>query len=142
MQWLDYVAIALYLAVTLWIAYRASKKQKDAEDFFLGGRRMPWFAVGLSLMATLLSTNTYLGAPGELIRHGPAYFIGFLAYPLVALVVAGVWIPFFMRLRMTSAYEYLERRFDAKTRALTSFFFLISRGLACGVIVAAPSVIL
>ena len=100
LELLDYLAVAAYLAVTLAILYRAGRKQHDTEDFFLGGRSMPWLAVGLSIMATLLSTNTYLGAPGEMIRYGPAYFFGFLAYPLAALIVLTLWIPFFMRLRL------------------------------------------
>src|SRR5262245_42799467 len=107
LQTLDYLAIAAYLAITLAIGYRASRRQDDTDDYFLGGRRMPWFAVGLSMMATFMSTNTFLGSPGEVIKYGPAYIFGYLAYPLVAAVVIGLWIPFFMRLRMTSAYEYL-----------------------------------
>lgn len=124
LQWLDYAAVVGYLAVTMWILYRAGRKQEDTEDFFLGGRSMPWLAVGLSIMATLLSTNTYLGAPGEMIKYGPAYFIGFLAYPFLAAVVLLLWIPFFMRLRMTSAYEYLERRYDRRARLVGNLLFL------------------
>lgn len=124
MDTLDYWAIAGYLVITWAIAWRASRKQASTDDFFLGGRSMPWFAVGLSIMATLMSTNTYLGAPGEMIKYGPAYFFGYLAYPLVALVVIGVWIPFFMRLRLTSAYDYLELRFDRRTRHLGTALFL------------------
>ncbi|MBS0210126.1 MAG: hypothetical protein JSS27_14350 [Planctomycetes bacterium] len=124
LQTLDYVAVVGYLAITAFIVYWSSRKQDDTEDFFLGGRSMPWFAVGLSIMATLLSTNTYLGAPGEMIKYGPAYLIGYLAYPAVAFVVICFWIPFFMRLRMTSAYEYLERRFDHRARWLGGLLFL------------------
>jgi SSS family solute:Na+ symporter len=124
LELLDYLAVVAYLAVTLVILYRAGRKQHDTEDFFLGGRSMPWLAVGLSIMATLLSTNTYLGAPGEMIRYGPAYFFGFLAYPLAAAVVLLLWIPFFMRLRLTSAYEYLEHRFDARARFVGGLLFL------------------
>src|SRR3954468_6563882 len=124
MQPLDYVAVVAYLAVTMLIVYRSSRKQDDTENFFLGGRSMPWFAVGLSIMATLLSTNTYLGAPGEMIRYGPAYVLGYVAYPLAAVVVIFAWIPFFMPLRMTSAYEYLERRFDYRARLLGGLLFL------------------
>lgn len=127
LQALDYVAVAAYLAATALIAWRASRRTSDTEDFFLGGRQMPWFVVGLSIMATLLSTNTYLGAPGEMIRNGPAFCLGYAAYPLVYLVVAFLWIPFFMRLRLTSAYEYLERRFDVRARALGDVLFLAMR---------------
>src|SRR6185437_3109681 len=90
----------------------------------LGNRRMPWFAVGLSIMATLLSTNTYLGAPGEMIKYGPAWMLGMVAYPLVALVVMYLWIPFFMRLRLTSAYDYLAERYDRRARVLGGLLFL------------------
>jgi SSS family solute:Na+ symporter len=124
LELLDYLAVAAYLAVTLAILYRAGRKQHDTEDFFLGGRSMPWLAVGLSIMATLLSTNTYLGAPGEMIRYGPAYFIGYLAYPLAAAIVLLLWIPFFMRLRLTSAYEYLEHRYDRRARFIGAILFL------------------
>jgi SSS family solute:Na+ symporter len=85
---------------------------------------MPWLAVGLSIMATLLSTNTYLGAPGEMIRYGPAYFFGFVGYPLAAIVVLSLWVPFFMRLRFTSAYEYLEQRYDERVRFIGALLFL------------------
>ena len=80
---LDYLAVVAYLAVTMWIVQRSSQQQSDTDEFFLGGRSMPWLAVGLSIMATLLSTNTYLGAPGEMIKNGPAYFFGFLAHRFV-----------------------------------------------------------
>jgi SSS family transporter len=127
LETIDYLAVIGYLAITWWIAYRATRKTDDTEDFFLGGRTMPWFVVGLSIMATLLSTNTYLGAPGEMIKNGPAYFIGYLAYPVIYFVVAKLWIPFFMRLRLTSAYEYLERRFNYSARLLGNSLFLLMR---------------
>ncbi|MBL8825777.1 MAG: hypothetical protein JNM18_02240 [Planctomycetaceae bacterium] len=123
LQFADYVAVVVYLLVTVAIVYRSSRAGDDTEDFFLGGRSMPWFAVGLSIMATLLSTNTYLGAPGEMIKYGPAYMLGYVAYPFLACVVMYLWIPFFMRLRMTSAYEYLELRFDRRLRRVGNVLF-------------------
>lgn len=127
LETLDYLAIVAYLAATWWIAYRATRKTEDTEDFFLGGREMPWFIVGLSIMATLLSTNTYLGLPGEIIKFGPAYIVGYAAYPFIYLIVSRLWIPFFMRMRLTSAYEYLERRFDFRARLLGDALFLLMR---------------
>lgn len=127
LQLLDYLAVVGYLLVTAAIVYWSSRKQSGAEDFFLAGRSMPWFAVGLSIMATLLSTITYLGSPGEMIRYGVAYFVGYLCIPLVALVVIYLWIPFFMRLHMTSAYEYLESRFNYRVRLLAGVLFLLLR---------------
>lgn len=119
----DYAAVVAYLIVTVVIVYWSSRRGADTEDFFLGGRSMPWFAVGLSIMATLLSTNTYLGAPGEMIKHGPAYMLGYVAYPFLAVVVMYLWIPFFMRLRLTSAYEYLEHRFDRRVLRVGNVLF-------------------
>ena len=127
LETLDVLAVVAYLAAAAWIAWRASRRTESTEDFFLGGRQMPWFVVGLSIMATLLSTNTYLGTPGEMIRHGPAYLLGYAAYPVIYVVVAFLWIPFFMRLRLTSAYEYLERRFDARARVVGDALFLAMR---------------
>lgn len=124
LSFLDYAAVIAYLFVTVMIVYWSSRKSKDTEDFFLGGRQMPWLAVGLSIMATLLSTNTYLGAPGEMIKYGPSYTIGYIAYPLLAVVVMVYWIPFFMRLKLTSAYEYLELRFDHRVRFVGDTLFL------------------
>jgi SSS family solute:Na+ symporter len=124
---LDYVMVAAYLVVTLAIVVWASRRQKDTEDFFLGNRRLPWLAVGLSIMATLLSSLTYIGLTGEVVKNGIAGFMMQLAILPAALVVIPVFIPFFMRLRFTSAYEYLEHRFDYRTRLVGGGLFLLLR---------------
>jgi SSS family solute:Na+ symporter len=124
---LDYTAIVLYMVSTFGIALWFGRKQKTTEDYFVGGRQMPWFAVGLSILATLFSTLTYLGAPGEMIKNGIGLFIGQLAIPFSMAVVFFLWIPFFMRLRVTSAYEYLERRFDYGTRLTGAGLFILLR---------------
>ncbi|MGE0606819.1 MAG: sodium/solute symporter [Pirellulales bacterium] len=120
---LDYIGVAIYLLVTVAIIAWSYRRKADTEDFFLGNRRMPWLAVGMSLLATLLSTNSYLGVPGEIIKNGVAMFAGYLAVPLSMGVVLLVWVPFFMRLKLTSAYEYLERRFDYRVRLLAGILF-------------------
>lgn len=124
---LDYAAVALYLLVTFGVALWFGHKQKDTEDFFVGGRRMPWLAVGLSILATLFSTISYLGSPGEVIKHGIGFFLGYLAIPLNFLVVMYLWVPFFMRLKLTSAYEYLEQRFSYPVRAIGATLFILLR---------------
>lgn len=124
---LDFAAIVLYLAVTFGIAVWFSRRQGSAEDFFVGGRRIPWFAVGLSILATLFSTLSYLGAPGEVIKNGIGFYAGYLALPLSLLVVTRLWIPFYMRLGLTSAYEYLERRFSRRLRTLGATLFVLLR---------------
>jgi SSS family solute:Na+ symporter len=124
---LDLAAVAFYLLVTLGIALWFGRKQKTTEDYFVGGRHVPWFAVGLSILATLFSTISYLGLPGEMIKHGVGFFVGYMAVPLSMLVIFFLWTPFFMRLRLTSAYEYLERRFGYKARLIAATLFVLLR---------------
>lgn len=124
---LDYAAVAFYLLLTFGIAIWFGRRQKTTEDFFVGGRRMPWLAVGLSIIATLFSTLSYLGVPGEMIKQGVGLFLGYLAIPFSFLVIAYIWIPFFMRLKLTSAYEYLERRFSYSVRLVGAALFLCLR---------------
>jgi len=123
----DVVVVVLYVLTTLYIVYRASRHQKNTDDFFLGNRRMPWLAVGLSIMATLLSSLTYLGLTGEVVKNGIAAYMMQAAIIPAAFVVVFAFIPFFMRLRFTSAYEYLEHRFDYRTRLLGGGLFLLLR---------------
>jgi SSS family solute:Na+ symporter len=127
LQPLDYAVVVSYLLVTLAIVVWASRRQRDTDDFFLGGRKLPWLAVGLSIMATLLSSITYLGLTGEVVKHGIAGYLVQLAMVPAVFVVAPLFIPFFMRLRFTSAYEYLEHRFDYRARLLGSTLFLLLR---------------
>lgn len=138
LETLDFAAIGFYFALTFGIALWFGRKQKDVDDFFVGGRRMPWFAVGLSILATLFSTLSYLGMPGETIKNGMGVFMGYLAVPFSMAVVTLLWIPFFMRLRLTSAYEYLELRFSYPVRLIgASLFVLLRLGWMSMVIFAA-----
>ena len=138
---LDYGIILLYMVGVLALGWHLGRKHKEGEDFFLAGRKMPWFAVGLSLVATLLSTLTYLAAPGEVIQHGLALAIGWLGLPIAFLIVNFLWIPFFMRLRVTSIYEYLERRFGLAARwTAAGLFVFVLRLLWMAAIVYTASV--
>lgn len=123
----DYVVVVGYILLTIGIVLWASRRQRGTEDFFLGNRRMPWLAIGLSIMATLLSSLTYVGLTGEVVKNGIAAFMMQLAVLPAALLVIPLFIPFFMRLRFTSAYEYLEHRFDYRTRLLGGGLFLLLR---------------
>ncbi len=127
LTWLDYASVVLYLLLTAGIVWWSSRKQGTTEQFFVGGRRLPWFAVGLSIMATLLSTLTYLGTPGDTIKNGVALLWGYVAYIAIIPFVMILLVPFFMRLRMTSAYEYLERRFDYRLQLTGSILFFCLR---------------
>jgi SSS family solute:Na+ symporter len=129
LEFFDFVVVVLYVLVTIGIVYRASRRQHDTDDFFLGNRRLPWMAVGLSIMATLLSSLTYLGLTGEIVKNGIAGFMTQAAVLPAAPLVIFLFIPFFMRLRFTSAYEYLEHRFDIRARLLGgALFFLLRLG--------------
>jgi solute:Na+ symporter, SSS family len=119
---LDAVVVAVYLVAMLTMGFWIARKNTSTEDFFLGGRDLPSWAVGISLIASLLSTITYLGMPGEMFRTGIGFLTRQLGLPLVLLVVWYVWLPFFMKLKLTSAYEYLERRFNYPTRAIAAVF--------------------
>ena len=142
MHWLDWLIVAAYLIYIVYDGLRLTKKSKEVEGYFLANRSLPWWAVGLSVMATQLSAITLVGTTGQAYADGMRFIQFYFGLPFAMVILCMTVVPFFYRAKVYTAYEYLERRFDAKTRALTSFFFLISRGLSCGVIVAAPSVIL
>lgn len=122
---LDHIVIGVYLLCMMSMGLYIAKKQTSTEDFFLAGRNLPSWAVGISLMASLLSTITYLSTPGEIFRTGPSYLLRIMGIPLVLVCVFYIWVPFFMRLRLTSAYEYLERRFNYATRVIAALFCLL-----------------
>ncbi len=136
---LDYVAVGIYLSGILALALIVARKHTSNEEFFLGGRRMPWLAVGLSMFATLLSTVTYLGTPGEIVRNGIGMFTANLALPFSFVFIFWVIVPFFMRLRLTSAYEFLEWRFNYPTRLLGAILFILLRFGWMGVVVYTSS---
>ena len=138
----DFVVVVLYILLTLGIVYWASRRQHDTDDYFLGNRRMPWMAVGLSIMATLLSSLTYLSLTGEVIKSGIAAFMTQLSIIPAAPLVIFLFIPFFMRLRFTSAYEYLEHRFDFRTRLLGGGLFFLLRLLWVSMVMYSGSVAL
>ena len=123
----DWIVVALYAAAMLAIGRHYGRKNKTAEDYHLGGRRMSPFAVGLSLFATLTSALSYLAVPGEMVKNGPMVLAQLVAYPLIALVVGWGLIPFIMQQSVTSAYEILERRFGVSVRLVGSTMFLAMR---------------
>jgi solute:Na+ symporter, SSS family len=134
LQPFDYVVVFAYMAGLIGVGIFIAWRQKTAEQFFVGDRHMPWFLVGVSMLATLTSTLTYLGVPGDLIKNGLAMGLGQLMAPFSFVVVGFVWLPFYMRLRLTSAYEYLELRFGPATRALGVTLYLYMRFIWVGAI--------
>lgn len=139
---LDWIVVVAYLAYIIWSGVKLNRQSQGAEAYFLADRSLPWWAVGLSVMATQLSAITLVGTTGQAYSDGMRFIQFYYGLPLAMVILCVTAVPFFYRARVFTAYEYLERRFDARTRTLTSFFFLVSRGLGVGVIIAAPSVIL
>jgi SSS family solute:Na+ symporter len=142
LHWLDWLVVAVYLVWIVWDGLRRSRETDRVEGYFLGNRNIPWWAAGLSVMATQLSAITLIGTTGRGYVDGLSVVQLYLGLPIAMIVLSMTLVPFFYRARVYTAYEYLERRFDAKTRTLTSVLFLLQRSLSCGTIVSAPAVIL
>ena len=142
MHWINWVIVVVYLLVVVVDGLRRTRGTTSIEGYFLASRRLPWWAVGLSVMATQLSAITLIGTTGQGATDGLRFVQFYFGLP-VAMVLLGVTlVPFLHGAKVYTAYEYLERRFDARTRSLTSFLFLLSRGMSAGTIIAAPSVVL
>ena len=142
MHTVDWVVVVTF---TAWIVYDGLKRTKDSheiEGYFLAKRSIPWWAAGISVMATQLSAITMIGTTGQAYTDGMRFVQFYFGLPLAMIVLSITLVPFFYNSGVYTAYEYLERRFDAKTRSLTSLLFLISRGLAVGAVVSAPAVVL
>ena len=133
------------VSLTVWIVYDGLKRTKDShelEGYFLAKRSIPWWAAGISVMATQLSAITMIGTTGQAFADGMRFIQFYFALPLAMIILSVTLVPFFYNARVYTAYEYLEKRFDARVRSITSLLFLISRGLSVGAIISAPAVVL
>ena len=142
MHWVDWVVLVVCLG---WIVYDGLRRTKDSHEldgYFLAKRSIPWWAAGISVMATQLSAITMIGTTGQGYADGMRFIQFYFGLPLAMVILSVTLVPFFYNSGVYTAYEYLEKRFDAKTRAFTSLLFLISRGMSCGAVVAAPAVVL
>ena len=138
----DWAIDAVYILWLVSDGLKRTKRDKTTESYFLANRSMPWWAVGLSVMATQLSAITLVGTTGQGYNDGLRFVQFYYGLPIAMIILCVTLVPFFYRAKVYTAYEYLERRFDLKTRAFTSFLFLLSRGMSCGAIAAAPAVVL
>jgi len=139
---LDWGIFALYFVGVVSFALYQSRKNEGVEGYFLANRRLPWWAIGLSVMATQASAITFIGTTGQAFDSGMEFVQFYLAIPFAMVVLSAVFVPIFYRARVFTAYEYLEQRFDAKTRSLAGFLFLLSRGMGAGIILYAPAIVL
>ena len=142
MSQLDWIVLCLTLVSIIAYGLYKSSTSKNLEGYFLSNRSMPWYLVLLSIMGTQASAITFLSAPGQAFTDGMRFVQYYFGLPIAMVVLCITFVPLFSQLKVFTAYEFLEQRFDIKTRAFTSFLFLLSRGLSTGISIYAPSLIL
>jgi solute:Na+ symporter, SSS family len=138
----DWLVIIVTLTAIIIYGLYKSKTSKNLEGYFLSNRSLPWYIVLLSIMGTQASAITYLSGPGQAYADGMRFVQYYFGLPLAMVVICITFVPIYNRLKVYTAYEFLEKRFDNKTRTLTSFLFLLQRGLSTGISIYAPSIIL
>ena len=142
MSIIDWAVLILTLVVIVAYGIYKSRGAQNIQGYLLGNQSLPWYHVCLSVMATQASAITFLSAPGLAYSSGMSFVQFYFGVPLAMIVLCITFVPIFHRLKVYTAYEYLEQRFDLKTRALTAFLFLVQRGLSTGITIYAPSIIL
>jgi len=139
---IDWGVLVIYLTWMIWDGLRRSTNTDKVEGYFLASRSLPWWAVGLSVMATQMSAITIVGTTGQAYATGLRFVQFYFGLPIAMVILSLTVVPFFTRARVYTAYEYLERRFDVRVRTATSFLFLIGRAFSLGVVLAAPAVVI
>jgi SSS family transporter len=142
MSALDWIVLSLTLIFVVSYGMYRSREKHTMDSFLLAGQSMPWYHVTLSLMATQASAITFLSAPGQAYTDGMRFVQFYFGLPLAMVVLCITFVPKFGKLKIFTAYEFLEGRFDLRTRGLTAFLFLLQRGLSTGLSIYAPSLIL
>ncbi|MFN3589014.1 MAG: sodium:solute symporter [Spirosomataceae bacterium] len=142
MSTLDWVVMAITLAFIFLYGLYKNRNDKDIDGYLLGNKSLPWYHVGFSVMATQASSITFLSAPGQAFTSGMGFVQFYFGLPLAMIVLSITFIPIFQRLKVFTAYEFLEERFGVRVRIFTSLLFLVQRGLSTGISIYAPSIIL
>jgi SSS family transporter len=142
MSWPDWIVLVVTLLGIIAYGLYKGHTSRDLDGYFLSNRMVPWYMVLLSIMGTQASAVTFLSAPGQAYTEGMRFIQYYFGLPLAMVVLCITFVPVFHRLKVYTAYEFLEQRFDLRTRTLTSFLFLLQRGLSTGISISAPSIIL
>lgn len=142
MSWIDWIILVCTLSCIIGYGVYKSNASKNLEGYFLSNRNMPWYLVLLGIMGTQASAITFLSAPGQAYTDGMRFVQYYFGLPIAMVILSITFVPLFHKLKVYTAYEFLEQRFDVKTRTFTSFLFLLSRGLSTGISIYAPSIIL
>jgi SSS family transporter len=139
---LDWIILSGTLLFIVVYGVWKTRGSKDVNDYVLGGNRSKWWTIGLSVMATQASAITFLSTPGQAFHDGMGFVQFYFGLPLAMIIICLVFVPIYHKLKVYTAYEFLENRFDLKTRSLAAILFLLQRGLAAGITIFAPSIIL
>src|SRR4026208_2620929 len=139
---IDWIILVVTLLGIIAYGLYKSRTTHNLDGYFLSNRSMPWGLVLLSIMGTQASAITFLSAPGQAYNDGMRFVQFYFGLPLAMIVICIFFLPVYHRLKVFTAYEYLEQRFDLKTRSLTALLFLTQRGLAAGITIYAPSIVL
>ncbi len=142
MNTIDLIVLFATLAIIVIYGVWKTRVNSNIESYLLGNKSMRWGTIGLSVMATQASAITFISTPGQAYESGMAFVQNYLGLPIALIIVSAVFIPIYYRLKVYTAYEFLENRFDLKTRLLGATLFLIQRGLAAGITIYAPAIIL
>ena len=142
MSSIDWIVLSLTLLTIVAVGIWKSYGQKDLDGYFLGNKSLPWWQVMFSVMATQASAITFLSGPGQAFTDGMRFVQIYFGMPIAIIVVCAFFAPVYHKLNVYTAYEYLERRFDSRVRSFTAFLFLVQRGLAAGLTIYAPSLVL
>ncbi|HEY6142592.1 MAG TPA: sodium:solute symporter [Flavobacterium sp.] len=142
MQLFDWIVLVVTLLFIVFYGVWKTKGSKNVEDYILGSNETPWYTVGLSVMATQASAITFLSTPGQAYHDGMGFLQFYFGLPIAMVVICLTFIPLYHKYKVFTAYEYLEKRFDLKTRSLAAILFLVQRGLGTGLTIYAPAIIL
>jgi SSS family transporter len=142
LNWIDWTVLAATLLFIVGYGTWKTRGRKSAQDYIKGGNTSQWWTIGLSVMATQASAITFLSTTGQAFSDGMGFVQFYFGLPIAMIIICLVFIPIYHRLKVYTAYEFLENRFDLKTRSLTAALFLIQRGLAAGITIFAPAIIL
>ena len=142
LNWIDWTVLSATLCAIVVYGTWQTRGSKNVKDYLRGGNKSKWWTIGLSVMATQASAITFLSTPGQAFNDGMGFVQFYFGLPIAMVVICMVFIPLYHRLKVYTAYEFLESRFDLKTRTLTAILFLIQRGLAAGITIFAPAIIL
>lgn len=142
MHWIDWTVLLGTIVAIVGYGSWKTRKNRDINSFLKGDNEMRWYTIGLSIMATQASAITFLSTPGQAYESGMGFVQFYFGLPIAMIIVSAVFLPIYYKLNVFTAYEYLEQRFDIRIRLFTAFLFLVSRGLAAGITIYAPSIIL